>query len=244
VPDAVYTDAVVLTFVVIPAVLVAILAWGVAEAWTATGASPGDARRASLITTAVAMVWMAASWQTASSGVLRNWDATPPPLMLFVGTVLILAGALAFGPAGSRLAAGVPLWALVAVQSFRFPLEVAMHAMYERGVMPVVMSYSGRNFDIITGFTALVVSALVAAGRGGRVLVFVWNLLGLALLINVMTVAILATPRFRYFGDDSLNIWVTYPPFVWLPAVMVLAALAGHLVIFKALSTSRNSKRF
>jgi hypothetical protein len=30
-------------------------------------------------------------------------------------------------------------------------------------------------------------------------------------------------------------VWVTYPPFVWLPAVMALAGLAGHLVIFRAL---------
>ena len=29
--------------------------------------------------------------------------------------------------------------------------------------------------------------------------------------------------------------FVTYTPFVWLPAVMVVAALAGHLVIFRAL---------
>ena len=57
---------------------------------------------------------------------------------------------------------------------------------------------------------------------------------GLALLVNVVVVALLGTPRFRYFGDH-LNVWVTYPPFVWLPAVMVLAALAGHLVIFRAL---------
>ena len=26
--------------------------------------------------------------------------------------------------------------------------------MYERGVMPVQMSYSGRNFDIITGLSS------------------------------------------------------------------------------------------
>jgi hypothetical protein len=69
--------------------------------------------------------------------------------------------------------------------------------------------------------------------------VLVWNVLGLALLVNVVVVAVLLTPRFRYFGDDQLNVWVTYPPFVWLPAVMVLAALAGHLVIFRALVAPR-----
>ncbi len=63
----------------------------------------------------------------------------------------------------------------------------------------------------------------------------VWNVAGLALLVNIVTVAILSTPRFALFGDDRLNVFVAYPPFVWLPAVLVLAALAGHLVVFRAL---------
>ena len=65
---------------------------------------------------------------------------------------------------------------------FRLPLELAMHEMYERGVMPVQMSYSGRNFDIVTGISAFVVAWLVAQGRGGRLLITIWNLMGLALL--------------------------------------------------------------
>jgi hypothetical protein len=101
--------------------------------------------------------------------------------------------------------------------------------------MPEYMSYSGRNFDIVTGAGAFLVAALILAGRGGRRLAAAWNVLGLALLINVVTVAILGTPRFRYFGEDQLNVWVTHPPYVWLPAVMVLAALAGHLIIFRAI---------
>jgi hypothetical protein len=40
----------------------------------------------------------------------------------------------------------------------------------------------------------------------------------------------------RLFGDDAINVFVTYTPFVWLPAVMVLAALSGHLVIFRAIA--------
>jgi hypothetical protein len=156
--------------------------------------------------------------------------------------IIGLASVIAFSRYGWRLAAGLPVALLVAIQGFRLPLELAMHRMYERGVMPVQMSYSGRNFDIITGITAFLVAWLVASGRGGRRLVLAWNLLGLALLINVMTVAILSMPLFRYFGDDRLNIWVTYPPFVWLPAVMVLAALAGHLLIFRAVGAPERQK--
>ena len=114
-----------------------------------------------------------------------------------------------------------------------------MHALYERGIVPVQMSYSGRNFDILTGASALIVAALARSGRAPRWLVAMWNVVGLALLANVVAIAILSTPRIHYFGADRLNVWVTHPPFVWLPAVMVLAAFAGHLVIFRALRSRR-----
>jgi hypothetical protein len=129
----------------------------------------------------------------------------------------------------------------VGFQAFRLPLELAMHEMYVRGVMPVQMSYSGRNFDIASGASAIAVAWLVATHRAGRRLVIVWNVAGLALLVNVVTIAVLSTPRFRYFGDDHLNVWVADPPFVWLPAIMVLAALAGHLLIFRAVALRRRA---
>ena len=229
-----FTDPVVLTFVVIPVLLVATLLSLVSFAARQLGEPVSTRRRAMMMTAGVAAAWMTATWIAAAHGVLRDWDATPPPLAFLVAGVIIVAALIASGIYGRRLATGVPLWMLVGVQAFRFPLELAMHALYERGIMPVQMSYSGRNFDILTGLTALVVAVLLKRGWIGRKIVLLWNILGLILLVNVVTVALLATPRFRYFGDDALNVFVTYPPFVWLPAVMVVAALAGHLLVFRA----------
>jgi len=229
------TDPVVLLFVLIPLALAGSLVWGVTAASRALGEPDGTRRRTVATTVVVTAAWMAGTWIVAQSGVLRAWDATLPPFAVLVVAILALAAMLSFTTYGARLARGLPIALLVAVQGFRLPLEVAMHAMYERGIMPVQMSYSGRNFDIVTGLSAFAVAWLVSSGRGGLRLVLAWNILGLVLLVNVVTVAILATPRFRYFGDDQLNVWITYPPFVWLPAVMVLAALAGHLLVFRAL---------
>jgi hypothetical protein len=229
-----WTDPAVLTFIAMPIGLVAALLWLVDLASRRLDEPAADRRRALIATAAVAVAWMTATWLAASSGVLRQWDATPPPIAVLVAGIVALSAAIALTPYGTRLATGVPIALLIALQGFRLPLEVAMHEMYERGVMPVQMSYSGRNFDIITGVSAFVVAWLVAQGYGGRLLITLWNLLGLALLVNIVTIAILSTPRFRYFGDDHLNVWITYPPFVWLPAVMVVAALAGHLLVFRA----------
>ena len=228
-------DPVVAAFIAIPIALVVVLVCGTAMAWRRAGAPRARAWRVALMVGAAAAVWMALTWAAAEAGILRDWDRDPPPFAFLVLGIVVLSAVIAFSGLGRRLAMFVPLWALVAVQGFRLPLELAMHAMFERGIMPREMSYSGRNFDILTGVTAIIVAALVATGRGGRRLVGAWNVAGLVLLANVVIVAILATPRFQYFGADRLNVWVTYPPFVWLPAVMVLAALAGHLVIFRAL---------
>jgi hypothetical protein len=231
-----YSDPAVYAFVVIPLILAAALAVAVGHAWRQAGAPAPKVVRAVTLTLAGTATWMAITWVVAASGAFRQWDRVPPPFALLVLAILLLGARLAFSGLGRQVATHVPLWALVGIQAFRLPLELAMHALVDRGIMPAQMSYSGLNFDIVTGATAIIVAALVATGRGGRRLVMGWNLLGLALLINIVTVAILSTPRFAYFGQDRLNVFVTYPPFVWLPAVMVLAALAGHLVIFRALA--------
>jgi hypothetical protein len=59
--------------------------------------------------------------------------------------------------------------------------------------------------------------------------------LGTVLLVNILVIAIASMPMFHWFGMDRLNVWVADPPFVWLPAVLVLSALAGHLLMFRKL---------
>ena len=220
-----HVDPVALTFVVLPiALAVALL--------RATARVGGPVVPTALVT----VVWMVGTWTAAASGVLAEFERRPPPFVWLVLGIVGLASWLGLGRLGGRLAAGLPLWLLVGVQAFRLPLEIAMHALADRGVMPPQMSYSGLNFDIVTGATAIVVAGLVAAGVAGRRLVLAWNLLGVALLVNIVAIAIASTPVFAAFGPDRLNVFVMHPPFVWLPAVLVLAALAGHLMVFRAVA--------
>lgn len=227
-------DPPVLAFLVLPAAVALLFVSGTAAAWRRTGQS-ARSHRAAVRAASGALIWMGATLALADRGTFTNWNATPPPFALLVVAIIALGVTIAFSPVGARLA-HLPLWMLVAVQAFRLPLEIAMHALVSRGIMPEQMSYTGRNFDVLTGASAIVVAALVAAGVGGRKLVTAWNAGGLLLLVNIVVVAILSTPKFAAFGPDRVNVFVFYPPFVWLPAVLVLAALAGHLIIFRALA--------
>jgi hypothetical protein len=235
VPAYSFRDPEVLAFVVIPFALVGLLAWATAVAWRRAGESRDRARRSALLVALVAAAWMAATWTAASRGLLLDIASTPPPFVFLLAGILLLAARLAFGRVGGRLARHVPLWALVGVQAFRLPLELAMHRLAQRGIMPEHMSYTGLNFDIVTGITAIGVAWAVWRGVGGRRLATAWNVLGGVLLLNIVVISILSTPRFAVFGADRLNTFVMVTPFVWLPAVMVLAALAGHLIVWRAI---------
>jgi hypothetical protein len=225
-------SAVVTTgFVVLPLLVAAGFVWGCDWA----GRRLGARRRRTALVAAGTLAWLLVTALAAASGALRRFDLSPPP---FAGLVLGIAAVgigVACSPLGTRLVRGLPLWALVGSQVFRFPLELLMHRAYVEGVMPVQMSYSGQNYDVLTGITAGLLGWWLARGRVPRRVVWTWNLLGLALLVNVVTVAILSIPALRWFGDERLNTFVTYPPFVWLPAVLVTAALMGHLLVWRKL---------
>jgi hypothetical protein len=158
--------------------------------------------------------------------------------VLLAGFVLSIAFALS--RTGRKLATTLPLWLLVGFQAFRLPLELLMHRAYEEGVMPVQMSYSGLNFDIITGATALVLGIALAMRHVPLVWVRAWNALGVLLLLNVLSIALLSAPiPIRVFMNEPANVWITRFPFVWLPAILVQAAIIGHVLVIHRLRAER-----
>jgi hypothetical protein len=221
-------------------VLTVLLAGGVVLNVYLAGRGLLEPHRRTVAFTSVALVgislWMALWWTVASSGILADFDRRPPPILLMMLTVLTVSVVIAFTRFGHRFVDGLPLWILVVGQAFRLPLEWLMHRAAQEGVMPPQMSYSGWNFDVITGLTALPVAFLLAQGfRHARAVAVVWNVMGSILLINILTIALVSTPLVTAFGAEHTNTWVAHPPYVWLPTMMVVCAITGHLVIFRKL---------
>jgi hypothetical protein len=189
------------------------------------------------------VIWLAVPAALAKWGVLQNFASTPPPLMLLVAVLTLTTLGLAFSPFGSRLVSGIGIGWLVGFQAFRLPLEWLLHRLYQEGVVPVQMTYAGRNFDFITGAVALVILLWGAFTRPPSWVVWLFNLTGLALLINIVTIAILSLPvSFRHFTNEPANTFVAYFPYVWLPTFLVQAAWFGHLLVFRWLRQHRQTQ--
>jgi len=219
-------------FVFLPMLVVLVVLIGVASAVRRAGLS----QRSYWLVAVLLVAAMAGSLWLAVAGLLAQFDS-PPPLFLPLTAASI---ALWVGIASSRVGralASLPLAALIGFHAFRLPLELLMHAAASAGVMPVQMSFSGWNFDIVTGATAVLIAPLTALGVAPRRLLLAWNALGSVTLLVIVAIAVASAPPWLAFGADAAhaNTWVAYAPFIWLPTVLVAAAAAGHVVLWRRL---------
>lgn len=186
-------------------------------------------------------LWMGLFAWLAKSGVLAQFEQTPPPLNVTLVVVVAAGLALGFSPLGERLVKGLPLHLLVSFHIYRFPLELMMHKAAEVGLMPEQMSYTGYNFDIATGVSAIFLAWALDKRSVPLRVVEVWNGLGFGLLMVIGVVSLLSTPMFAVFGSEpeKLNTWIAQFPYVWLPSVLVPFAIFGHVLLWRKLRLER-----
>ncbi len=223
-------------FVFLPMLVMVLAQWGLSLGARRAGAP----RWLHGLCAAGLVVAMVFSLTVAARGSLTQFDRVPPPFLpLTFGCIVVWVLT-----ATSRLSSGLqqlPLAALVGFQSFRLPLELMMHAAAEAGVMPPQMSYSGYNFDIVSGAGAALLAVLLALNKAPRWLLLGWNALSTALLAAIVVIAVLSAPPFLAFGREQANTWVAHAPFVWLPTVLVPAAISGHVLLWRRLLQRENS---
>jgi hypothetical protein len=190
--------------------------------------------RAALAAALAIAAWVAVTGLLAASGVLARFDARPPPLALFMGVVIL--GSIWLGTSRwVKPLVDLPIAALVGFHAFRLPLELVLHEAGSAGIAPEALTFSGLNFDIVTGVSALLLAPLLARHAVGRTAVIIWNAIGISCLVAIAGIAIATAPFVAALGPDETNEWVAHVPYVWLPAVMVVAAIAGHIVILRKL---------
>ncbi len=195
----------------------------------------GRERRAALWGVVGLAAWLGMGFVIAASEFLRDFTGRPPNFVFIVTGFTAATFSIAFSSIGSRLIERLPASRLIAYQSFRVPVEWFLWAMYLEGIVPIQMTFEGRNFDILSGLLAIGIAITVArTATLPRRIVLAWNILGLGLLINIVAIAILSTPSpLRMFMNEPANTFIAYPPYIWLPTFLVQAALFGHLLVFR-----------
>lgn len=174
---------------------------------------------------------------------MANWSIFPLNLLPVIAIPLVTVIVTLFSPRLSLILDNIPQENLVALQSFRFFVELLLWALFAVNVLPEQMTFEGRNFDILVGITAPIIAGLIKRNKISRTGLILWNFAGLALLINIVTVAILSTPSpLRVFMNEPANTIVTQFPVSWLPGLLVPLAYTLHFYSLKQLLSKHKSR--
>jgi hypothetical protein len=184
------------------------------------------------------ILWLVLQAALSYSGVYyEQLNALPPRIAVF-GLIPALGfiTALFLLPTGKRFIDSLPLPSLTILHVIRIPVELVLYGLFLAGTIPELMTFAGRNFDILAGLTAPLVVYLGWRPAFRRNLLLVWNVLSLALLLNIVIHALLAAPfPLQQLAFDQPNIAVLYFPFSWLPTYVVPVVLFCHLAALRKL---------
>lgn len=225
-------------------ILTTLLSAGMLALLLRTASKPVTSSTARGIMTTV-LIWLIIQAWLSYSGVYTDYPRILPPNIILFGvlpaliTIIILFNARK----GKQFIDRLSMQMLSYVHIVRIPVELVLYGLFLNGAVPELMTFEGRNFDILAGITAPFVGFLgVGKSMMGKRSLLAWNFICMALLLNIVLNAVLSTPSpFQQFAFDQPNIAILNFPYSWLPAFIVPLVMFAHLAAIRKLIVSKNS---
>ena len=202
-------------------------------------ASKGNTRLLMLIA-----AWMTIQSAVAATGFFEVENSLPPRFVLLIAIPLIAILVTLSRTKARSFVEGFDIRTLTLLHSVRIAIEMVLFWLFLSKAVPQLMTFEGRNFDIISGLTApLIYYFGFVKGKMGTKSMLAWNVVCLAILLFTVGNAILSAPTpLQRFAYDQPTIAVLYFPFVWLPGVVVPIVVFSHLVTIRLLVNQMKEK--
>jgi len=202
----------------------------------------GDSRTQRLASplTILIMAWLALQAVMSIGGFyVSRLDSFPPRIVAFGVLPALIAIIATFStPSGRRFVDSLPLFEITSIHTIRIFVELVLWWLFLKGAVPELMTFEGRNLDIIAGVTAPLVAyfGIIKKMIAPRV-ILIWNVICLGLLLNIVIIALLSVPTpLQKLAFDQPNVAVLIFPISWLPTFVVPVVLFSHLVAFRQLT--------
>lgn len=199
----------------------------------------GEKTNSALTISIFLVVWLFFIGILALNGWFADYESIPPKLGLVIIPPNLFVILLMFNKRSRPFLLRIPIASLTYLHMVRVPVEIVLWWLALVKWLPMLLTFEGINYDILSGvsapFVAIFMVGLRSKAKLGAIL---WNIVALLLLINIVSHAVLATPLpFQMFAFDQPNIAVFFFPFVWLPGFIVPAVLFAHLTSLLQLFT-------
>jgi hypothetical protein len=188
------------------------------------------------------LLWLILQAAISLSGFYIISTGIPPRFVLLLIPPVLLIVILLLTKRGRAVMGSFDAKTLTLIHMIRIPVELTLYWLFLHKAVPEIMTFEGRNFDILCGLTAPLVYYWGYVKKVlSRNVLLAWNIVCLLLLANIVATAILSAPfDFQKFAFGQPNIALFYFPFIWLPCFVVPAALFAHVVNIRNLINNKN----
>lgn len=179
---------------------------------------------------AIIILWLVIQSLLSLNGFYLQLEGFPPriPLILAPPILLILYSFLPKQKEWLLQNRNIKYSAFL--HTIRIFMEIILLQLFLQKQIPELMTFEGRNFDIIAGITAPIVGYLFYKNKISNKTMLVWNVLGLLLIIFILLNGLLSVPTaIQQFGFEQPNVALLYFPFILLPSIVVPIVLYTHL---------------
>lgn len=190
---------------------------------------------------ALLAAWIIFQTLMSLSGFYKIANTVPPRFGLLIIPPLILIVSRFYTDKGKSFLDNLDVKTLTLIHVLRVPVELVLYGLFAHGLVPELMTFEGRNFDLFSGLTAPFVYYFGYVKKSlSNSFMLVWNFICLALVVNVAMNAVLSLPSvFQLFALDQPNTAILQFPFVLLPSVLVPLVLLAHLTAIRQLLRNR-----
>ena len=226
-----------------PAITLIFYGWGLSELKKALQRSSFDEAKKKRVFNRVLIAligWAVFTSAWTLSGMMQDFSKFPLNMVPILAIPLIAILIATFSKTAKELLPLVDQQAIIKLQSFRIFVELVIWLLFIEQMLPIQMTFEGRNLDILSGISAVVVAWFAANQKINKTILAIWNMACLGLLINIVTIAILSMPTpFQYFFNEPMNMAVTKFPYAFLPAFLVPLAYMLHFFSLRQLSLKK-----
>lgn len=215
--------------------------------WTIRNSNSEQTRKKAMPIFIGLIIWLTIQAVLTLKNIYNSDTTTFPPKIILTGILpTILTIFLLFTTSkGRQFIDSLPLKNLTYLNIVRIPVELVLFWLFLNKAIPELMTFEGRNFDILAGITAPLITyfgfSKLKISREG---ILIWNFICLGLLMNIVVNALFSAPSpIQKFAFEQPNIAILNFPFSWLPTFIVPIVLFGHLTSIRQLLNRETNEK-
>lgn len=177
-------------------------------------------------------VWFFIHYLVSASGFYEDSNMPPRMPIMVILPLFMLTAFIFIRYNKNEILKAIPIFIPIAYQSFRAVIEILFYYTYKAGILPVIPTFEGHNYDILFGISAIPVAFYAMKKNYSKRVLIAWNIIGILVVGSAAFTFLTSFYWPQIWGSDApmiQNAFFKYPFFL-LPSFFMPSAIFVHVL--------------